>query len=248
MALFITFEGGEGSGKSTQARLLADSLRAAGLDVTEIHEPGSTRLGWQIREWLKRGLINGETMSRNAELFLFAAARSQLVAKVLRPALDRPDAVVISDRYADSTVAYQGYGRGISLEDVKAVNDLATQGIAPDLTILLDCDPAVGLQRVDVLQMRLPLDEGTAFDPAKRDEEGTRFEEEPLEFHTRIREAYLALAKEDIHRWRVVDANRASELIAGDVLRIVKPRLSPKAQEMVEAVKPPETVRTDTSP
>jgi dTMP kinase len=129
MALFITFEGGEGSGKSTQARLLADRLRTAGLDMTEIHEPGSTRLGWQIRDWLKRGLITGETMSHNAELFLFAAARSQLVAKVLRPALDRPDAVVISDRYADSTIAYQGYGRGISLNDVKAVNALATRGI-----------------------------------------------------------------------------------------------------------------------
>ena len=248
MALFITFEGGEGSGKSTQARLLADRLRAAGLDVTEVREPGSSRLGSQIREWLKRGLGTKETMSRNAELFLFAAARSQLVAKVLRPALDPPDAVVISDRYADSTIAYQGYGRGISLEDVKAVNELATQGVIPELTILLDCDPAVGLQRVDALQMRLPLDHSAGLSPTKRDEEGTRFEEEPLEFHKRIREGYLALAESDTQRWRVVDANRPPELIAGDVLRIVKPRLSPRAQTMVETGKLSETVRLDSSP
>ena len=246
MALFITFEGGEGSGKSTQTRLLADRLRAADLDVTEVHEPGSSRLGSQIREWLKRGLGTKETMSRNAELFLFAAARSELVAKVLRPALDCPDAVVISDRYADSTIAYQGYGRGISLEDVKAVNDLATQGVEPDLTILLDCDPLDGLQRA--LQMRLPLDEGAAVDPVKRNEEGTRFEEGPLEFHKRVREGYLALARSDTHRWRVVDANRPPELIAGDVLRIVKSRLSPRAQEMVETGIPPEAVRRDSSP
>ena len=248
MALFITFEGGEGSGKSMQARLLADRLRAADLDVTAVHEPGSTQLGRQIRDWLKRGLGTEETMSRNAELFLFAAARSQLVAKVLRPALDRPDAVVISDRYADSTIAYQGYGRGVPLEDVKAVNDLATQGVEPDLTILLDCDPFVGLQRVVALQMRFPLDEGAAFDPVKRAEEGTRFEEEPLEFHKRVREGYLALAGSDTHRWRVVDANRLAELIARDVLRIVKPRLSPMAQEMVETGRLPETVRLDSSP
>ena len=246
MALFITFEGGEGSGKSTQARLLVDRLRAADLDVTEVREPGSTRLGWQIRDWLKRGLGTEETMSRNAELFLFAAARSQLVAKVLRPALDRPDAVVISDRYADSTIAYQGYGRGISIEDVKAVNDLATQGVEPDLTILLDCDPLVGLQRA--LQMPLPLDEGAALDPRKRDEEGTRFEEGSREFHKRVRDGYLALAGSDAHRWRVVDANRPPELIAGDVLRIVRPRLSPRAQEMVEAGILPEAVRLESSP
>ncbi len=246
MALFITFEGGEGSGKSMQARLLADRLRAADLDVTAVHEPGSTQLGRQIRDWLKRGLGTEETMSRNAELFLFAAARSQLVAKVLRPALDRPDAVVISDRYADSTIAYQGYGRGISIEDVKAVNDLATQGVEPDLTILLDCDPLVGLQRA--LQMPLPLDEGAALDPRKRDEEGTRFEEGSREFHKRVREGYLALAGSDTHRWRVVDANRPPELIAGDVLRIVRPRLSPRAQEMVEAGLLPEAVRLDSSP
>ena len=154
--------------------------------------------------------------------------------------------MVISDRYADSTIAYQGYGRGISIEDVKAVNDLATQGVEPDLTILLDCDPLVGLQRA--LQMPLPLDEGAAFDPVKRDEEGTRFEEEPLEFHKRVREGYLALAGSDTHRWRVVDANRPPELIAGDVLRIVRPRLSPRAQEMVEAGLLPEAVRLDSSP
>lgn len=232
MALFVTFEGGDGSGKSTQARLLAERLRAADVDVTEVREPGSTQLGSQIREWLKRGLRAEETMSHNTELFLFATARSELVAKVLRPVLESPDAVVISDRYADSTIAYQGYGRGVSLDNVKVVNDLATQGVMPDLTILLDCDPKVGLERA--LQMRLPLGGGAAVGPLSRDEEGTRFEEGRPEFHKRIREGYLALARKDTHRWRILDATRPPELIAEDVLRIVKPQLSPKAQEMVE--------------
>ena len=234
MALFITFEGGEGSGKSTQAQLLAESLRAANLDVIEIHEPGSTQLGSQVRDWLKRGFHAGESMSREAELFLFAAARSQLVANVIRPALDLPDAVIISDRYADSTIAYQGYGRGVSLDDVKVVNDLATQGVAPTLTILLDCDPVVGLRRVDALQMRLPIERDIDLEPAKREEEGTRFEEEPLEFHKRLREGYLALAENDTKRWQVLDADRSQHLIADDVLRIVKPRLSPTAKAMLE--------------
>ena len=215
--------------------------------MTEIHEPGSTQLGWQVRDWLKRGLRSGEKMSREAELFLFAAARSQLVDKVLQSALERPDDVVISDRYADSTIAYQGYGRGVPLQDVKSINDLATQGIEPDLTILLDCDPFVGLRRVVALQMRLPMDERVAFDPVKRDEEGSRFEEEPLEFHKRIREGYLALAASDTHRWRVVDATSSPEVIAGDVLNIVKPLLSPKAQEMVEAVTLSQSVPLDSS-
>ena len=248
MGLFITFEGGEGSGKSTQSRLLAERLRAADLDVTEIHEPGSTQLGSQVRDWLKRGFQAGENMSREAELFLFAAARSQLVANVIRPALDLPDAVVISDRYADSTVAYQGYGRGVSLDGVKVVNNLATQGVAPTLTILLDCDPLVGLRRVDALQMRLPMGRDIDLEPAEREEEGTRFEEEPLEFHRRLRDGYLSLAENDMNRWRILDADRSQDLIAGDVLHVVKPLLSPRARGMVEAKPVSEAARLDPSP
>ncbi len=256
MSLFVTFEGGEGSGKSTQAHRLAARLRAAGVDVREIREPGSTRLGWQVRDWLKRGPGAGETISHGAELFLFAAARAELVGKVVRPILDRPDAVIIADRYGDSTTAYQGYGRRIPLERVEVVNDLAAQGIRPNLTILLDCEPEVGLRRVGSFQMKLPLDpgnsafgtgeaaerksagrtqQGAGFDTAERDEEGARFEEEPPEFHERVRAGYLALAEREPLRWLVLDADRPADTIAQDVLGAVVDRLPPRAREMVEA-------------
>ena len=228
MSLFVSLEGGEGSGKSIQASHLANRLRAAGIEVLAIHEPGSTRLGWYIRDWLKRGLGIEETISHNAELFLFAAARSELVTKVIQPAMDGSDVVIIADRYADSTTAYQGYGRQISLELVAAVNALAIHGIQPDLTILLDCEPVVGQQRVGSFQLRLPLERVGNVEDVKRDEEGTRFEEEPLEFHERVRQGYLALAKKEPLRWQVLDANRSVEAIAFEVLSMVKQRLSPK--------------------
>ena len=174
MSLFVSFEGGEGSGKTTQAGLLVQRLMDAGVSVLPVHEPGTTRLGWSIREWLKRGLLSEEPISRNAELLLFAAARAELVAKEIQPALRSDATVVVADRYVDSTTAYQGYGRGIAPEYIEAINKLATQGVMPQLTILLDCPPEDGLTRVGSLQLSLPLESVESPDSVRRDREGTR--------------------------------------------------------------------------
>ena len=183
MGLFITFEGGEGCGKSTQAKRLVAELERHSHRVTLAYEPGGTALGDELRRSLKRARDGGVTAE--AELLLFAAARSQLTATVLLPALERGD-IVICDRYADSTTAYQGYGRGLPLTTVAAVNAIATRGLCPDLTVLLDMDPTHALQR-----------KGRARD---------RFEHESPEFHERVRNGYLALARETPDRWLVLDA------------------------------------------
>ena len=206
MALFISFEGGEGSGKSTQAELLRVRLASHRVQSLLVHEPGTTDLGRHIRWLIKGRLWGAETISSGSELFLFAAARAELVAKFLKPALAQPEIVVIADRYADSTMAYQGYGRNLGLDLVRGVNELATQGLKPDITFLLDCRPEVGLKRVGSLQIKLPLFEGDA-SPGRIDSENSnRFEEEPLAFHERVRQGYLRLAESDPDRWVVIDA------------------------------------------
>jgi len=191
VGLFITFEGGEGCGKSTQARKLSVELKRRGYDVVLTYEPGGTPLGEELRRSLKRARDGG--ISAEAELLLFAAARSELTSGVIRPALER-DAIVVCDRYADSTVAYQGYGRGLSLDTVAAVNRLATQGLRPDLTVLLDMDPASALKR-------------------KRHSRD-RFEHESPEFHERVRNGYLALAQADTEHWLVLPAGTSPSALA----------------------------------
>lgn len=225
MSLFISFEGGDGSGKSTQAQALSERLRTAGVAVTHVREPGSTALGSRVREWLKSGIPGEDPISHRAELLLFAAARAELVAKVIRPILARPDAVVVADRYADSTVAYQGYGRGIPLGTVQAANDVATDGVMPGLTLLLDCPPKDGLARAGALQIKPPLAQAGGHQPTAREEEGTRFEEEPMEFHERVRRGYLAIARQEHNRIVVIDAGRPVEEVAAAVWETVEPRL-----------------------
>ena len=221
MAAFISFEGGEGSGKSTQAEILTDRLRKIGLVVEFVHEPGSTELGWHVRDILKRGLAEERVISAQAELLLFSAARAELVFKALRPLLDNPDMVVIADRYVDSTTAYQGYGRGIPLEQVEVVNALATQGVTPDLTFLLDLPPVDGLTRIGDLQLGFRMDDSVLHADDARVQEGARFEDEPLEFHQRVRQGYLELAAQQPDRFCVIDATlperRVSELIWDEV-------------------------------
>ena len=168
-------------------------------------------------------------MSRATELFLFAAARSELAAKVIEPQADEPDVLILADRYADSTIAYQGYGRGIDIETVKVVNDLATHGFMPDLTFLLDCRPEVGISRVRGLQLQMQLDTMRTSSSIDRVAEGTRFEEEPLEFHERVRLGFLHLAEQDPDRWRVLDASRSIESISEEIWREVQ-SLLPKKQ------------------
>ena len=203
MAVFISFEGGEGCGKSTQAKRLADALADLGVPVFPFHEPGYTQLGLRVRELIKGRPFGKETISPRAELMLFAAARAELVSKILARRVDEDPLVIIADRYADSTTAYQGYGRGLPLDLVASVNALATQGVMPRRTILLDCPPEKGLERVGSPQTAL-------FDMSavgRLDAEGSRrFEEEPLSFHRRVRAGYLALAKAEPSRWAVIDA------------------------------------------
>lgn len=220
--MFISFEGGEGSGKSTQAQILASRLPESTTPTKYIREPGGTELGDDyVRDLIKRGLPREKVISDHAELLLFSASRAEIVSKLIKPCLAAPDAVVIADRYVDSTTAYQGYGRGIPLEQVRVVNALATQGIMPDLTFLLDISPVDGLMRIGNLQLGFQFDDSVVHPFDARAQEGTRFEDEPLEFHERVRQGYLELAAKETDRFCVIDAtlpeHRVSELIWDEV-------------------------------
>ena len=202
MSLFISFEGGEGSGKTTQAELLRDRLAAEGRRTLAVREPGGTELGDYLRTWLK---ATGKPITPEAELFLFTAARSEVVRGVIRPAL-KSGAIVIADRYADSTTAYQGYGRRLPLRAVRSANELATDGLWPHLTVLLDAPPKTTLHRVR-LQSSL-FDDQTRPETKARTDEGIsrRFEQEEEAFHRRVREGYLKPVS-DHHMIRRMIAN-----------------------------------------
>ncbi|MEK7281328.1 MAG: dTMP kinase [Chloroflexota bacterium] len=201
MPLFIAFEGGERCGKSTQANLLFKRLSTAGYPAHLVYEPGSTPVGEKLRRLLK-----SEAMYPETELLLFAAARAELVRAVIRPALEQGE-IVITDRYTDSTLAYQGYGRGLNRKSIQAITAFATEGLKPELVILLDLPVLLGLAR-----------KGNPKD---------RFESEALAFHKRVRQGYLKLARAEPERWLVVDAalskarvskliwEKASSLLAG---------------------------------
>lgn len=204
---FITFEGPEGSGKSTHARLLADQLRAGGHPVIMTREPGGTPLGESIRSLLQHD-AGGEGMAAEAELLLFMASRAQLVSQVVRPALVK-GLCVVCDRFADSTTAYQGYARGCDVEKILALSDLATGGLAPDLTILLDVDVKAAFKRLHQRNLR----NGVGKD---------RIEREALAFHERVRSGYLDLARRWPERIRVVDAARDTDAVQADIWRLVQ--------------------------
>lgn len=184
----VTLEGGEGAGKSTQIARLAEHARARGVEVLTCREPGGTPLGERLRDALF-GLERAP--SALAELLTFSAARAELVATVIRPAIER-GALVLCDRFTDSTLAYQGYGRGLAIETIEAVNAAATGGLTPDLTLLLDLHPATGRAR------------GT--------EGGTDYlEREALAFHERVRAGFRELAQREPGRWCVIDASLAPD-------------------------------------
>ena len=215
--MLVSFEGGEGTGKSTQVGKLASRLKADGFDVVSVYEPGSTSLGDYLRRWLKAEREN--VVPYPTELFLFAASRNALVNEVIKPALTRPHCIVIADRFTDSTVAYQGYGRGIPFELLDAVNDLAAEGLKPDITCLMDCSPDQGLSRVHnndssgIGQQDNYLNQEFRIDPR-----GTqRFEKENIEFHEKVRSGYLEISSKDPDRWRVINAMESTEDISAIV-------------------------------
>jgi len=204
--LFITFEGPEGAGKTVQAKRLVDFLRAEGKPASLTREPGGTRLGEQVRSIVLAQAQGDHAIDPLADALLFNAARAQLVAEVIKPALVA-DEVVVCARFADSTLAYQGYGAGVGLSELRSIAEIATTGIAPDLTILLDVPPAVGLAR-------------------KADDARNRFEAAfDLAFHERVRAGFLELARGEPDRWRVIDATRDADAVFADVRAAVEERL-----------------------
>lgn len=206
MTRFITFEGIEGSGKSTQIRHLLEYLRGKGVDVMVTREPGGTPAGERVRSILLDPAMKG--MHPRAELFLYAAARIQHIEEVIQPAIAEGK-VVICDRFVDATVAYQGHGRGIPLGEVKVVNSLAALDLKPELTFLLDLPVETGLGRA---RQRNAADASSAT---------SRFEEEDLPFHTRVRDGYKAIAAADRARVRIIPADQSVERVARQIQKIV---------------------------
>jgi dTMP kinase len=192
--LFVTFEGIDRSGKTTQARMLVDAL---GDDSLAVREPGGTEVGERLRDLLKDPSV---TIAAETEALLFAAARAELVAQVIRPALEEGK-VVVSDRFLDSSLAYQGIARGLGVEDVEQINRFATGGLLPDLTILLSIDPARAAERAGQLD---------------------RFEDEGNSLQKAVFDAYGSLAANDPGRWRTVNADRPSHDVHADVLSVVQ--------------------------
>ena len=218
MALFVSFEGGEGSGKSTQVDRLTDAFMQLDVPTLAIREPGSTNLGLHIRGLIKGRPWGGKTISPISELFLFAAARAELVSKVLTEQAMDPRLVIIADRYADSMIAYQGYGRRIPLDLVEAVNRLATGGLMPHRTFLLDCPPKRGLERMSVQAQLFDMHSTDLLDQDR----ARRFEDEPLSFHERVRAGYRELADREPDRWEVIDALASPDEVFQSIWSVIQ--------------------------
>lgn len=206
--MFITFEGIEGSGKTTQQRRVAEILRERRRTVVTTKEPGGTPTADRIRAIL---LDSASTIDPVAEVFLFAASRRQHVVEVIRPALERGE-VVLCDRFTDSTLAYQGFGRLIDLDRLRMLNRWATDGVEPHLILIFDLPEQTGLTRARSRNSAAPVDEG-------------RFEAEDLRFHRRVREGFLALATAEPKRYAVVDASGDVEAVLANTLETLRARV-----------------------
>lgn len=215
--MFITFEGIEGTGKSTQITKLKEYFESRGREVLLTLEPGGSRVGQDLRKMLLH--VDNRDLTSITELFLYLADRAQHVAQIIRPALEEGK-VVLCDRFADSTIVYQGFGRGLDTQTLQQLNEVAVDGMWPDLTIVLDIDPEIGLKRATLRN----IEEG------KAKEEG-RFEAEHISFHRRIREGYLTWAALNRDRIKVADGTSAPEQVFEQIISLVKPHL----QEQPEA-------------
>jgi dTMP kinase len=205
MSLFITFEGPDGSGKTTQVKRLAEHLRDRGCDVLAVREPGGASISEQIRDVLHS--LDNREMQPRTEILLYCAARAQLVGQLIRPHL-QSGGVVICDRYADSTLAYQGYGRGLDLPTLRMILDFATGKLKPDITFYLDLDVEAGLKRKRV-----------------GGDEWNRMDDLAVEFHRRVRAGYLEMIAQEPKRWVAMDAAREPEAIAKEIWDIVEDRV-----------------------
>jgi dTMP kinase len=201
--MFITFEGGEGSGKSTQSKILYQKLKSEGRKCLLTHEPGGTKIGEEISRILKA--TYDTTVSGETELLLFNASRAQIVEEVIRPALDK-GTIVICDRYADSTLAYQGYGRGIPLRTVRNANNLGTKGLKPDITFFLDIDPRVCFKR--------------------KTNKLDRIELEDIRFHEKVRKGFQKISKQEPERFIVIDGTLDAEKISEIIWEHVQKKLN----------------------
>ncbi len=200
---FLSIEGIDGSGKTTTINRLAEAIEADGYDLLILREPGGTAVGERVRSILLDEAHAG--MDGLCELFLFAAARAELTAKVIRPKLDA-GSVVICDRFIDSTVAYQGYGRGVDREQIQRINEVATGGLKPDRTFLLDLDPAVASKRL----------------AGRTDQAQDRLDQEDMSFRRSVREGYLALADSEPERIVRIDANRSTDEVVSEILKVLR--------------------------
>jgi dTMP kinase len=208
--MFISLEGPDGSGKSMQIPQLAEFVRQQGYEVLTTREPGGTDIGDQIRQVIMK--LGNTSMHPRTEILLFCSARAQIVEEVLRPALAR-GVVVISDRYADSTLAYQGYGHGVDLDELRRLLNFTTGGLRPDLTLLVDVDSEVGLRRRQA-----------------SGGEWNRLDAYALEFHKRVRDGYHHLANQEPERWRVIDGSQTPEMVQSELRRVVIEKLSAAAK------------------
>lgn len=205
--MFITFEGGEGAGKSTLMRKMAHEMTARGYSVIQTHEPGSSKLGHQIRQWLL-SRDSGVSVGIKTELMLFLADRAQHIQEVITPAL-KEGKIILCDRFNDSTIAYQGFARGMGMNAVEEICNFVCDGLTPDLTFFLDIDPIVAMQRINAKTL-------------------DRMEVEKLEFHQKVRQGFHTIAKKNPERFHILDATGSEEDVFDKAMKSVVGLLSRK--------------------